>query len=635
MNDRSPLLHKILPISIAFTTYLLAFILVKPLFPLVGLGTIFFLSYLIIKKDQVLHTQQIAIENLEIELKESHIELSRTQDDLEDIFNNSGTAIWSKDRPSEVLTVSLGYEEVLGLPRESFYLNPILWRELVHPDDLEMVKGFEKRLLIKEDSCIYRIIRTDGTVRWIKNYGKPIKDEEGNIVKVIGIITDVTEQKLAEQKVSYLAYHDSLTGLPNRHQLGLFLEEALEKADKEQEQLAVLFMDLDRFKLINDTFGHHFGDKFLYKVSERIQLSLSDQEHFFRQGGDEFVIVIEKATRPIVMETAENILAILTDPFYLDNLEIFTSTSIGISFYPLDGPNVETLLANADKAMYTAKEKGKNTSQFYTEEIEDSFSWKMELDSGLRKALINEEFSLYYQPQIDLETIQIIGFEALLRWEHPTYGFIAPDEFIPLAEENGMIIPIGKWVLQTACQQLADWNRIGFDNLDIAINVSARQFQHGDFVQTVKDVLKATSLDPNFLELEITESMVHNIDETMKILQSLKKLGVKISIDDFGTGYSSLSYLENLPIDYIKIDKSFVDKIQNDDQKYAMIRTIIDMGNNLEFKVIAEGIETENQLAFLKKQKCHYGQGYLFGKPLPAQDAFQVLQTAKVKELRL
>ncbi|MDF2859285.1 MAG: GGDEF-domain containing protein, partial [Neobacillus sp.] len=409
----------------------------------------------------------------------------------------------------------------------------------------------------------------------------------------------------------YLAYHDPLTGLNNRVSFTEDLERLMGKPN--DDSVALVLLDLDRFKVINDTFGHYIGDMILIEASERLKQALGDNMPIYRLGGDEFIIILAEATKEKSKNIAKIILEKFQNPFLVNDYEAIVTPSIGISILPKSRCNTGDLFKHADAAMYLAKESGKNNFRFYNSELNKVMTRKVIIETELRMAIEKDQFSLFYQPKVDLQTMKIVGMEALLRWEHPELGMISPLEFIPIAEETGQIVPIGEWVLKKACIQNRIWQEKGFSHLCVSVNVSVRQFEHSDFVMTVKKVLQDTRLSPQFLEIEITESIMQNIRESTDILHKLRKLGVKASIDDFGTGYSSLHILQKLPIDTIKIDKSFIDDIVNSKQ-HAMVKTIIDLGLNLNLTVVAEGIEDENQLKILRDHRCSIGQGYHFSK---------------------
>src|SRR5690606_14475442 len=393
---------------------------------------------------------------------------------------------------------------------------------------------------------------------------------------------------------------------------------------KKHHTLALLLIDLDRFKMINDTLGHHIGDNLLPICAKRLKDTLPSSNEIYRLGGDEFTIIIPNTNPNNCIITAEKILEEFSKPFVIDEYEISITPSIGISTYPNNGTNADELMKNADAAMYLAKANGKNNFQFFNSELNRQLERKVAIEHGLRKALEENELSLYYQPKVDLHSGRIIGSEALLRWNHPEFGLISPNEFIPIAEETGDIAAIGDWVLQTACKQNRKWQKMGFPFLTIAVNVSARQFQQQDFLKKIHMGLQEIGYSPKLLELEITESIMQNIKESTEMLKSLKATGIKTAIDDFGTGYSSLFILKELPIDTIKIDKAFIDDIKEAGD-YSMVRPIINMGLNLNLEVVAEGIEDEFQAEVLAKNQCNYGQGYLYSKPVQAHEFEQLL----------
>lgn len=427
----------------------------------------------------------------------------------------------------------------------------------------------------------------------------------------------------------HLAYHDPLTGLYNRAKLTEDFTQLQEKMDSSPNPIALLLFDLDRFKNINDTFGHYIGDSLLEEVAKRLKSSAKENARIYRMGGDEFIFLLVNATKDDSITTAKLILAEFSRPFKIADYDITITPSIGISMYPENAANPDSLLKNADAAMYLAKEKGKNNYQFYCSQLNETMNRKMLLETELRNAIEKNQLQLYYQPKIDLKTRKLVGMEALLRWQHPTLGVIAPSEFIPIAEESRQIISIGEWVLLTACKQNKLWQNSGLPHLSVSVNVSVRQFQDSDFLLTVKRVIAESGLDPQYLELEITESIMQNMNESLLILTGLRKLGVKLSIDDFGTGYSSLHVLKELPIDTLKIDKSFIDNI-SDQKNQSMVKTIIDLGLNFNLNIVAEGIEHEHQAQVLSSFNCSYGQGYLFSKPIPTEQFNPLLIQIKI-----
>lgn len=424
---------------------------------------------------------------------------------------------------------------------------------------------------------------------------------------------DISQRKKAEAMIKQLAYYDILTGLPNRVQLRSHLGTTLKENDR--QNIAVLFLDLDRFKIINDTKGHAVGDQVLKKVALKLENAVGREGFVARNGGDEFIILLRDSDKQKAEAIANDILTEFSKGIKVDRNDFFVTTSIGISLHPEDGKDQDTLIQHADTAMYYAKKRGKNNFQFYNCQLDKQFQRKLELENDLRKAFENNQFELYFQPQVDMAAGRIVGMEALIRWNHPEQGLISPSEFIPLAEETALIVPLGEWVLKTACEQNKLWQDKGQFMVPMAVNISVRQLQEERFIDMVKDILTRTGLDPSYLELEITESMMLDYDNSTGLLKQLKDIGVTIAIDDFGTGYSSISRLKYLPIDKIKIDKSFVDEIVHDPSLGSLVKTIIDMGQNLGFEVVAEGIESQVQIDFLLENNCLVGQGYFFGKP--------------------
>lgn len=440
------------------------------------------------------------------------------------------------------------------------------------------------------------------------------------------IMRDISERKQAEEKINQMVYLDPLTGLPNRHLLNDRLIHALDQAQENKQMIGIMFIDLDRFKYINDSLGHATGDKLLIEAAKRFQDCVSKFETVSRQGGDEFIILFPNTTTDEITKKARTIIRAFAQSFSIDDNELFVTPSVGISMYPGDGSDLDTLIKNADTAMYRVKELGKNSFQFYTPDMNDAVSKKMQLEIGLRKALERGEFQVYYQPQIDVATGGIIGVEALIRWQHPELGQISPVEFIPMAEETGLIIPIGEWVLKEACRQNKKWQEQGFLPIRMAVNISSRQFQQSNLIEVVSQTLSETGLDPKYLELELTESIIQDSKFAISTMQKLKDMGIFLSIDDFGTGYSSLSYLKLFPIDSLKIDQSFTRNMFENVKDAALVHTIISMAHNLDLKVIAEGVETQDQLAFLVEKQCNEAQGYLFSRPQNAEHISALLR---------
>lgn len=448
-----------------------------------------------------------------------------------------------------------------------------------------------------------------------------ITDEQGEVTNYIGIFIDVSKQKEAERHLDYQAHHDALTDLPNRVLFNDRLLMGIAKAKRNDQSLAVMFIDIDHFKYVNDTFGHNEGDNLLQAVAKRLKACLREEDTLSRMGGDEFTVLLQDLTGEGTEMVARKILDAMKLPFNIGEHKLYVTASIGISVYPKDGDKPMELLKNSDTAMYRAKEDGRNNLRFFRSNMHEFSMRRIQMEEDLRHALKREEFKVYYQPQVDLVDGRVSGVEALLRWARPGVGLIPPGQFISMAEETGLILPMGEWVLRVACKQCKAWHDQGWRGLRVAVNLSARQFQQTDFVDMVARILSETGLDPECLELELTESIaMQNAAETVAVLHGLKRIGVQISIDDFGTGYSSLGYLKRFPIDRLKVDQSFVAGIVEDPNDAAIIIAVIALAHNLGLKVIAEGVETGEQLDFLKMHFCNEVQGYLLGRPMPAEE---------------
>lgn len=439
--------------------------------------------------------------------------------------------------------------------------------------------------------------------------------EKDQIIEVIGTAIDITERKYAEDKITNMAFHDSLTGLPNRRLLEQHVNQLI--GNNDTQSFGILFLDVDRFKYINDTFGHPFGDKLLIAISDRIKNIMDNNGLIFRQGGDEFIILLPNMNRQQIRVTVEEIISLMENRFIIENEELFASVSIGGSLYPDDGNSVEVLMKHTDAAMYFTKNRGENKFQFFKKNHNMNLRKKFIIETDLRKAIQLNQFELFYQPQVNIHSKKIIGTEALIRWNHPKLGYISPKEFIQIAEETELIIPIGNWVLETACKQYKYWRDQGYPLITMSVNVSQLQFNQTNFVKSVQDILSKYAMSGGSLELEITESIMADFPRTERVLNQLNDLGVKISIDDFGTGYSSFSYLSRLSIHKLKIDQSFLNPLNKTNK--AIIKTIIGLADNLQLELIAEGVENEEQVSFLIEQKCRQVQGYYFGRPLPAE----------------
>jgi diguanylate cyclase (GGDEF)-like protein/PAS domain S-box-containing protein len=472
-----------------------------------------------------------------------------------------------------------------------------------------------------------QVHRRDGSVIWISENARVVRAPDGRVLHYEGTVEDITERKRYQAELEFQATHDALTGLPNRGLLEDRLRQALGYAHRNGSLVAVAFIDLDRFKVINDSLGHGSGDELLMRISRRIRGALREIDTVARQGGDEFVVVLaDQSTVESVVAVVERIIAEVAQPVTIDGRELYVTCSVGIALYPNDGEDTTTLLRNADAAMFSAKERGRNSFQFYAPNMNALALERLALEGSLRRATEREEFEVHYQPRVDIRSKKIVGMEALVRWRDAELGFVPPAKFIPVAEEANLINQIGEQVLRAACRQARDWVDLGFDELSVSVNLSARQFRQGRLVETIRSALAETGLEASRLELELTESTImgHG-EEFVAMLAELKGLGVRVAIDDFGTGYSNLSYLSRFPIDALKIDRSFVSEVATDQQHALLAKAVISLGHSLRLKVVAEGVETAEQLDFLRHHGCDEVQGYFFSKPVPPEEFERML----------
>ena len=532
----------------------------------------------------------------------------------------SGVIYWSEEL-YRIFGQPTGHPEVISMEWLYTLINP-----------LDMV-AFKKavRNTLRSGAALdinYRIISGDEGEIIVNTQGEIEYDESGSACLLSGTTLDITARIKAESEIQQLINYDSLTGLPNRSLLHDRLHLAIAQSSRDKQLLGVLMLDLDRFKDINETLGHRAGDKLLKAVAKRLQACIRDSDTLARLGGDEYVAILIGVTHEEGIATvAKKILAVVSEPFYVDGNEIFSTCSIGIAVYPMDGEDSHTLLKHADLAMYQAKGGDRNNFQFFSREMNNMVMERLMLENSMRKGLERGEFFLVYQPQVDARTGSIFGMEALLRWEHPDMGVLSPDKFITLAEENGLIIPIGEWVLRSACQQNKAWQDQGLPHVRVAVNLSAKQFGQYHLDEVVAATLLDTGLDAEWLELELTESVImKNAEQNTRLLEKFKEMGISLAIDDFGTGYSSLSYLKNFPISRLKIDRSFVRDITTNPDDAAIARIIIDIAHSLNLSVIAEGVETRAQMQFLSFNNCVEMQGYLFSRPVRVEEFTELLR---------
>lgn len=559
--------------------------------------------------------------------------LMETEKHLNNIYNNLDVGIWSYDVINNTYNLaSPGIEGITGyLPNE---IMEMTWESIVHPDDLsEFMENHKKTYSGKNSYHDYRIISKYGDIRWVQDQKIPVLDSEGNLVRIDGIVSNITKMKIAREQIMHLAYHDYLTNLPNRRMLEEKMEELINDSKLTDNNFVIIYLDLDRFKNINNTLGHSVGDKLLQQFTVRVGKLLEDSSLFARIGGDEFGIILwgyKDSDFPTLV--AKNIIDCMNKPFLIDDFELYITTSVGISTFPINGETKEKLIKSAEAALHRAKEMGKNNYQIYSSLLNISSYKLYALERDLRKAIENQEFFLHFQPRVDASTGNIVSAEALLRWRHPEWGIVSPREFIPLAEENGLILEIGDWVFQQVCYFIKSWEQKKLSLIPISINISAQRFLKNNLIETIKEVFKETKINPKLIEFEITETtLIQHEEAASSAIQSLKEMGISIALDDFGTGYSSLTYLKQYPIDTIKIDRSFIRNISVFGKDEMIVKSIIFLAKGLQMKVVAEGVETNEQLSFLRQQECNEIQGYLFSKPVAEEEFQSLLKKGKLK----
>ena len=548
------------------------------------------------------------------------------------VLLNSREAVVITDADNNILSVNRAFTEVTGYIAE----------EVIGKNPRILSSGRQSKEFYH---ALWHQLEIEGSWRgeiWNRNKNgriypewldiSMVRDQNGLVTHHIAIFSDITQRKETEQQLEFLAYHDPLTRLPNRLLLRDRFDKAAAASARNETMAALLFLDLDQFKNVNDTLGHEIGDQLLLGVAERLSNCVRDTDTISRLGGDEFVILLPELQEISTASTvAQKILEHLSNPFDIGGHILNTSFSIGIGLYPDDGTDFDTLLKLADAAMYYAKDCGRNTYRFYTEQMNIHAMERMQLQNNLHQALKQQEFVLHYQPQFDLASGQMIGVEALIRWKSPELGLVPPAKFIPAAEDCGLIVPIGEWVLREACRQNRLWQDAGHEPFAVAVNLSALQFRRGDIVETIIDVLAETRLEPAWLELELTESiLIQNVDYVLGVIKKLKKIGIRLSIDDFGTGYSSLTYLKRFAVDKLKVDQSFVRNMTVDPDDAAIVHSVIQLGHSLKLKIVAEGVETRDQAEYLLHEGCDQVQGYLYSHPVPADEITKFLKETEL-----
>ena len=570
---------------------------------------------------------------LAIERKRAEDALVRSQERFELVSRATSDAVWDWNLSTNDIWWNVGFQKLFGYGSGAIGRGLDSWIGRLHPEDSDRVVHDRQRHI--EDrknywSDEYRFLRADGTYAFVIDRGYVVYDSNATPVRMLGSMMDVTDRKSLEDQLTHQALHDPLTKIANRALFKNRVDHALTKLARSNTTLAVLFLDLDNFKAINDSLGHAVGDKLLVSVAERLQDCLREADTAARLGGDEFAVLVESMYRPDeAVMIAERILSVFRQPFVIDGKEIHIGTSIGIAVSSPVALASEELLRNADLAMYLAKSQGKGKHIVFEAKMHEALMERIELEEELRRGIDQREFVIHYQPILDLTTNKMVGMEALVRWMHPRLGLLAPMKFIPMAEETNLIVPLGEWILGEACRQVQAWRVKHVGKLDVAVtvNISIRQFLQAELVELVSRALEKSGLPPNSLILEITESfMMQDTESTIEKLHELKKLGVRLAIDDFGTGYSSLSYLQRFPIDILKIDKSFIDKLGQGSEGNAVAKAIIMMGDSLNLKTIAEGIEHPEQISELQLLGCEAGQGFHFAKPLTVGDMDEFLR---------
>ncbi|MCB1023104.1 MAG: EAL domain-containing protein [Acidobacteria bacterium] len=584
-------------------------------------------------QDRYLMERSLMMSSQEMQDVYEQLRKSETRYALSAQGGNDG--LWDWELATNEIYYSPRWLEILGItPDENKKPCKSLWLDRIHPDDRKNVDAELETHLIGNSSHFmneHRVMHSDGSYRWVLMRGLAVRSEDGKAYRIAGSLTDVTERKLVEERLSYDALHDALTQLPNRKLLMERLENSLERIKHDKRySFAILFVDLDRFKTINDSMGHQAGDEMLIKMTGMLKSLTRSNDLIARLGGDEFVILVEDIKdRQQAIQIAERILEQFQRPIRIAGKQIYSSASVGITFANAEYDDADELVCDADLAMYTAKLNGKGRFEIFHPGMRLGAVSSMQFEIDLRRAYEQKHFILHYQPIVSLTDESIIGFEALVRWKDLSRGMVPPNEFIPVAEETGLILPIGQWILREACHQMREWQEKYplSKMLTISVNLSARQLEQQNLSLQIAEILAESRLEPQCLRLEITESVImHNAEQAVITVNELREMGVRVSIDDFGTGYSSLGYLHRFPVDTLKVDRSFINRIGNEGENAEIVQTIINLAANLNMEVVAEGVETIEQLEFLRAINCNYGQGYYYSRPLDSNSASEMLR---------
>ncbi|MGX6446323.1 EAL domain-containing protein [Neobacillus sp. K501] len=557
--------------------------------------------------------------------------LKESEEKFRNISNNLDVGIWSMDFSlNQIVYVSSALEKITGYNLEVFLHGEKTWADIIHPDDKE--NYLERQSKLPNGQILnqqYRIIMANDEAKWIEDKTFPILNTKGQLIRLDGIIQDISERKQNEEKINFIANHDYLTELPNRRMFDRQLKELILEYKTKEDKFALFYLDIDRFKFVNDTLGHEIGDILLQEISRRLK-SIAGKNLLFRLGGDEFAIVLTNIHKKDYFAFGKEIIRTIKKPYQIEGYDINISTSIGVNIFPDDGETLTKLKMNADAALYRAKDLGENNIQFFTKTLNSESYELFNLENELRNAIRNDEFLLYYQPRVDTFSGEMVGAEALIRWNHPKRGPVSPAQFIPVAEETELINEISYWVIKTVCTQLKEWKVNGYSLMPISINLSAKTLMKADLVENIKMYLLKYSISPSLFEIEITEdSLIKNEGLGLSTIEQLREMGVSIALDDFGTGFSSIGYLKRFKVDYLKIDRSFIKDIHKAKDDLTIVKSIILLAKGFGLKVVAEGVEEEEQWELLRKLNCHYIQGFLFHKPLPEIDFTKLLTLKK------